>query len=175
MIFVGMKNKQQAKSTKLSRLKQPKGVYLVILLAAAIACICLLDRSEYSTVWMVVSLGLFVLVMSLATGNRRIGQMVMVASLITAITALVGFMAYSHSVRKLNEEMARSYAIIAQTRERFTSDELKAVQEQDRKITALQDKVGPSQTITYLKYGALVIGYSAIVLYVSQLGARKRQ
>ncbi len=173
--FINMSDKQQSSKQAISLPIIPKGTFIVIVLSAIIACISLLDRSKYAMVWMMVSLAMFLLTMGLAAGRRRIVQAVMVASLAVAVAALVGFLDYPKSVHQLDKEQARADAIIAPTRERFTSEQLKALLVQDNKISKLQKEVGSSQTITYLKYGALIIGYSAILLYVSQAAAKKRR
>jgi hypothetical protein len=155
------------------KLQLPMGVYLVIVYLAVVAALGFFDDSQFHTMFLVGTLVAFVLSLGLLAKSAMASKLIVGWSLVMILASLAGFYSFSKNMKNLNQELSRSDAILVGVRERFTDEQLAAFKAQDKKITNLRKETGTTEKVAYLKYGAVIIGYSAILLYLTQPALRK--
>lgn len=159
-----MKNKPQV----------PKGVYTCAALLVLAAVFSFLDSSMYSVWFMVGATANVIVAAGLFVRSAKACRYVVILSLVMMTVGLVGFLDYSRTIRDLHDETAQARGIVAAVQsESFTPAQIEQLQAHDKKINDLHKQAGSSETLTHIKFGLIIIGYSFVVLYLTQPAVRK--
>lgn len=145
----------------------PRGVKAVGVLLFIGAIISFLDSSQYSQWFVLGNTLVLVLAVGLFARSNVARWLVMGLSSALVVLAILSLAAFVQASARFNNAVDHYHQLIAGVQnEQFTPSQIQDLQTQDKEIKRLEKQVGKAKTMTYFKYGFMIVAYSGIVLYL---------